>query len=1038
MDIQTLYNCLGASYHHDITIRSQAEQQLKAVESQPGFIPVLVQLIGTPDSDESIKLSASIYLKNSVQNRWVEPYAGTTYASKPWVPIPDQDKQFLKDHILELLVNAPARILVQLRSILGKITDHDFPSNWEGYGDKVVALATQSESRERTEAGLVALVELYKVYRWNDKKPREAPYLVSSVVFPALLQLGTRILSQPLSPADLHTLYLVMKVYKTSILIDLSPSQQADESIIPWVSFILSLVMKEQSAEQKKEEEDLENDMKAKSMWWKMKKWAFFSLNRLWARFGRPSSLRDEKRMQEYLAFADKFERNLAPQILTSYLRQIEIIITTKAYYPPKCINHILSFIDDCIKPKVTWDILQPHIQPLLSQFVFPLLNQTEEELEEFKDDPIEYSRSHYAEFVEEYFESPESGATSVILSLAEGRKKSTLVPMLHQINEIVSKYPAVTTPIQKDGAMRILGILSSVLRKTKIMDMIPTFMTNYVYPELESPHGFLRARACDLVKQFEEAEISLTEETLKSQVRLMLKALEDPEIPVRVCAFMALPELVGYEEVADALAPNCGKILQDLLNLSDQLDIDALTQTSRSLVSQFSEQIHPFAVQLSQQTAASYLRIMHEQMEVRNRVGRERYEEDFDPSGEEKTLVAMSLLKTMEQLVLAMEQRPDLLPALEDAIVPCISFTIVNDFYELYREVFELTDSMSFSQRSISPTLWSVFEGMHQCFMKGGADYFDEMLGTIDNFVTYGQSTFATTPKYRQMIVEMFNHATTSAGLGAHDHCLACKMAQSALLNLKGSFDEGLEPFVSRAMSFLLDPKKLGDLHLPLQLHSILLIAHAMYYNPVATLSILEANGWTTNFFSQWFTHRSELTRVYDRKISLLALCAVLQSLPSLPQSIQDVVRDIVAGTLAFFDGLPEAIETKENQETAFNSSDGDAPNYGAMGGDEEEDYFDVDPLTEIVRRQMAKERQAEEDDTSEAWTEEVLFETPLDNLDSYVIFVQVMRGLEASRPDLSQKATTDLSTEQRTLLEHIMQRASGGGEKARFVQIS
>jgi hypothetical protein len=72
-------------------------------------------------------------------------------------------------------------------------------------------------------------------------------------------------------------------------------------------------------------------------------------------------------------------------------------------------------------------------------------------------------------------------------------------------------------------------------------------------------------------------------------------------------------------------------------------------------------------------------MRIMNEQKEYRDKFAVNS--DEYDPSGEEKTMVAMSLLKSMEQLSVALEQRPEMLLEIESYLIPCVNYTIENDF---------------------------------------------------------------------------------------------------------------------------------------------------------------------------------------------------------------------------------------------------------------------------------------------------------------------------------------------------------------------
>ena len=47
-------------------------------------------------------------------------------------------------------------------------------------------------------------------------------------------------------------------------------------------------------------------------------------------------------------------------------------------------------------------------------------------------------------------------------------------------------------------------------------------------------------------------------------------------------------------------MVPNIGRIMEELLKMTNQVDIDALTAATRSLVTEFSVEVIPFAVDLS------------------------------------------------------------------------------------------------------------------------------------------------------------------------------------------------------------------------------------------------------------------------------------------------------------------------------------------------------------------------------------------------------------------------------------------------------
>jgi hypothetical protein len=74
--------------------------------------------------------------------------------------------------------------------------------------------------------------------------------------------------------------YAILKVYKTSMVSQLTPHQQSNESIVPWGTFLLAVVQHQVDPAQLPDDEE----EREASPWWRAKKWAFFSLNKLFSR----------------------------------------------------------------------------------------------------------------------------------------------------------------------------------------------------------------------------------------------------------------------------------------------------------------------------------------------------------------------------------------------------------------------------------------------------------------------------------------------------------------------------------------------------------------------------------------------------------------------------------------------------------------------------------------------------------------------------------------------------------------------------------
>jgi importin-7 len=120
---------------------------------------------------------------------------------------------------------------------------------------------------------------------------------------------------------------------------------------------------------------------------------------------------------------------------------------------------------------------------------------------------------------------------------------------------------------------------------------------------------------------------------------------------------------------------------------------------------------------------------------------------------------------------------------------------------------MYELVDSLTFKLRTISSTMWPVFELTYKLFKSDAVDFLDgklfdsqifsvteyvlEMLPSLDNFVSFGSDVFKARPDYRQMALDIYTTSVNSEHLGENDAVNGCKLAESLLLNLRGHFDE-------------------------------------------------------------------------------------------------------------------------------------------------------------------------------------------------------------------------------------------------------
>ncbi|KAJ7031549.1 armadillo-type protein [Mycena alexandri] len=485
------------------------------------------------------------------------------------------------------------------------------------------------------------------------------------------------------------------------------------------------------------------------------KKWGYGVLGRLFHRcisrpsqthalplFGNPSQL-PSAMQADYGNFAAHFVAVFAPEILVIYLRQVELYVAGQAWLSKKCQYQIFTFFTECIKPKSTWTLLKPHAQTLVetlrrdSAGVFPQLSFNAARQQLWESDPVDYVRVSVDEY--ESFATPVSAATMFLFSLASNRTKTMFMPILQFINRFLRSPAPVPrlAPFPRPAPFPHLAPLPPLTHRPR-----PAALWRAQHDRRARPWILRHPDVASGMEQFVGPEFAcevlgtMTKEGVKwtsdeRQFRAVTAALDDQELPVRMQAALTLTEMVVlYDSVKTAVSPQVGKVIQDLLKLSDETDLDILNHSMEVMVEAFQTELLPVAAQLTARLCDSYLRLIKESL-----VAEELYA-DVDTSievimvnaDEDKTYAAMGVAKTIGTIITSIENAPEILAQVQEVIIPVITFTFKHKILDLFDNMYELVDSLTFKLCAISPNLWPVFELTYNLFKSDAVDFLEEM----------------------------------------------------------------------------------------------------------------------------------------------------------------------------------------------------------------------------------------------------------------------------------------------------------------------
>ncbi|KAH9991238.1 ARM repeat-containing protein [Russula vinacea] len=1028
MDLPSLTQLFATTYDSNPNTRKTSELAVRKLAGQEGVIPALLQIIASDNVEIATRQAVSVWIKNRVASSYgVEP----ARVGPDHRPITPADRSALKSNILPLLAGSPSRVItVQLASTLKTLISNDFPERWPGLLDGAKALLTSNNIRE-VGAGTVVVLEMVRAFRF-----RQNSDILTAIIeqtFATLVTLATNLLNSPPAgveqeiPAILH---LILKTYKHSIVLNLSRYQQSAESLVPWGRLLFQVL----NLRIPVDAVPVDEEERERSEWWKTKKWACGILGRLFHRFGNPSQL-PSPLQDEYGAFAQHFVTAFAPEIFKVYLQQIDLYVSGQAWLSKKCQYQILQFFTECVKPQSTWALLKPHFESLVSNFVFPNLSFTPARQELWQSDPIDYTRTSIDEY--ENYSSPVAAATTFLCQLVSGRTKVTFLPILGFVDGILDGRPAAP---QRFGALNMLSALAPfAMRHPDVKHKMEDFTMKYVFPEFTVPEGYMRAAANEVVAaEVRNRLIWTSDENLSKVFRAVAAGLDDTELPVRVHAALTLTEMVSsHDSVKAAVSPQVGKVIQDLLKLSDETDLDILNSSMETMVEHFQDELLPVAAQLTARLCESYNRLLREAIASEESAPKgDDLEALMDADGDDdKTYAAMGVAKTLSTIVSSIDSSPEILAQVQEVIIPIIRETLEKKVLDLFDNMYELVDSLTFKSRSISPNMWPVFELTYELFRSDAIDFLDEMLPSLDNFVSYGTDIFRARPDYRQKALDIYITALSSDHLGENDRVNGCKLAESLLLNLRGHIDDQLQHIITTAFGHLDKTETKA-----FELANIEVLINAVLYNPGAALALMDAQRpqGAQMFFGRWFAvvdKEHGLPRVHDKKLSIVALSALLEMKASaVPAELREGWPGIVGGAIKVFKGLPKAVAARKALQDSLHEDEGedddDEQRYLNLNEEEGDVWDDNSAYIEMLAKEGQRLREVaerrEHDAMEEEIEEELGFISPLDTLDPYVTFKQALTALEVNDHAIYQAATTALDVEQQTLLMEIMRIAN------------
>ncbi|KAG6485748.1 hypothetical protein ZIOFF_054313 [Zingiber officinale] len=751
---------------------------------------------------------------------------------------------------------------------------------WSPHGPGEPHKVSESDKNMVRENILGFIVQVPPLLRFKSDEERTPLYLIIEETFPLLLNVFSKlvqVVNPTIEVADL--IKLICKIFWSSIYLEI-PRQLFDPSVFgSWMILFLNILERPVPLEGQLTDPEVRKS---------------------WGWFGDVKLQRPESK-----AFAQMFQKNYAGRILGCYLQMLNAVRIGE-YLPDRVINLLLQYLGSSIPKNSMYQLLQPQLDIVLFEIVFPLMCFNDNDQKLWSEDPHEYVRKGY-DIIEDLY-SPRTAAMDFVSELMRKRGKANFQKFIQFIVDVFRRYDEAVEfkPFrQKDGALLAIGTLCDKLKKTEpYKSELERMLTQHVLPEFTSPIGHLRAKAAWVAGQY--ANINFSDQNIFRRVfHCVIAGFKDPELPVRVDSVFALRAFVeacvgGGKPCSEQALRRCGKepdcqrgilLLDEFFKLMNEVENEDLVLTLETIVDRFGEEMAPYAFGLCQNLASAFWRCLNSS----------ESDDDADDSG---ALAAVGCLRAISTILESVNRLPHLFVQIEPTVLPILQKMLTTDGQDVFEEVLDIVLYLTFYSPTISLEMWSLWPLIMDALSDWAIDFFDSkslvshqvtcepcslkqsyayILVPLDKFISRGTSHFLTCkdPDYQQSLWKTLSSIMSDPNIDDADIEPVPKLIEVVFQNCKGQVDHWVEPYLRITI------ERLRRAERPyLKCLLIAVIADAFYYNPVLTLGLLHKLGVAVEVFNLWFQMlqevkksglRANFRREHDKKVCCLGLTSVL-----------------------------------------------------------------------------------------------------------------------------------------------------------------
>lgn len=507
--LETIPTILEQSLHPQFS--NQADKTLKSIENEPGFSINLLHVIASTNLQQSVRLAGALYFKNLIKRKWLSA-DGVNYL----LPLDDVNK--IKSEILDIMIQLPNQLQVQIGEAITLIAELDFPHNWPNLIDNLVTKLSLTDFVNNKAILLVSHL-IFKKWRplfRSDELFLEIKLVLEKFVEPFLklfTELDGLIEKSGENEAQL-TIYFENLLLLMQIYYDFN-CQDIPEFFEDHMNELMSIVHKYLVYENpllKKSDEDEEINVLIKV------KTSIVELLSLYV-----------------TRYADIFQP-LIQTFITSVWELVNNYVTKQPKYDLLVVKS-LQFLTSVIKIPEYQSLFQQEnsINEIIEKIILPNIYFRENDEETFEDEPIVYVRS---DLEGSDFDSRRKSATDFLRELKELNSELLTNVVMKYVNQFLSlsgnDWRNKDTAIYLFSSLATKGSVTNIgVTSTNVLVDVVKFFSDNIASDLDSTASVNPILQVDAIKYIYIFRNQLTKEQLLMTIPRLISHLNVKSNPV-------------------------------------------------------------------------------------------------------------------------------------------------------------------------------------------------------------------------------------------------------------------------------------------------------------------------------------------------------------------------------------------------------------------------------------------------------------------------------------------------------------------------